>query len=177
LNEEKEGEGAALEPAGKEFESTAKSLVDETDALLRNAGHPGDDTINQFTRFYNKAVQNSTSNKAVIGRYVKPGDLAPYESYPSVGNRLNASYIDLKEPYLSQWNKFAGNSPNAWRTFINKPFLQETANAGKTVYLSTPPDLIGATSTTQWEIDILVNEFGYSLPVLDPVTGLWIMLP
>jgi len=45
-NQNAEEEGAVAEPVGEEFASEAKTLVDETDLLLRNAGHLGEDTTN-----------------------------------------------------------------------------------------------------------------------------------
>ncbi len=171
-------EGAALEPVGAEFASEAETLVDDElwDALSQNAGDLGEETTSQFAKFYNEAIHYSESDEALIGRYVKPGDVAPYESYTSVAERLQVSYINLEEPYLSQFNEFTGNLPDAWRTFVNRPFLEETASAGKTIYLSTPPNLL-ANSSAKWEVDILMNELGYTEPMPDLATGLWKMVP
>lgn len=174
LNENSEEEAQIL---GAEVRSEATTIVDETEALLRNAGDIGDDVIQSLGgQFYGEAVQNPESDIAAIGKYVRPGGTAPYESYEAAADRLGASHINLKEPYLSQYRQFFGGGDQAWRAFINKPYLEGVANAGKPVIVTTPPDLIGATSTTQWEIDTLVG-LGYSEPVADPATGLWIMLP
>jgi len=55
--------------------------------------------------------------------------------YSLIGSltHLTRELLFFRQPSNSEFKNFVGNHPDAWRTFINKPYLQEMANAGKTV--------------------------------------------
>ena len=153
---------------------TVARHVDDSDALLRNAGDLGDDATQLILQgFYKKAFHNRSANAALIGKYI-PGSSASYEKI-AAANGL--AHLDLKEPIYAYLKRLYGqNADKIWWKYINLPFIEEIAESRKVLYLSTDPKTLSTTSDTFREIAELAKR-GYSQPVLDPKTGLWIMYP
>ena len=105
---------AVTEKAGEEFASEAQTLVDETDALINNAGSLGEETTSALNEEANITINGIRSQRvlmgdpdklAVIGRNMA-GRVEPF------ANGIGAETWDGFDPSLSEAENLANN--RAW---------------------------------------------------------------